>query len=125
LLGTFAVLALVLAALGIYSVLSFLVSQRTREIGLRMAIGAARGDIMRALFGYTARITGAGIAIGAVAASVGTRFLASLLFGVTPLDWKTFGGVALLLTAVAAGASYLPARRAATVDPAVALRDEQ
>jgi len=125
LLGTFAVLALVLAALGIYSVLSFLVSQRTREIGLRMAIGAARGDIMRALFAYTARVTGAGIAIGAVAASVGTRFLASLLFGVTPLDWKTFGGVAFLLTAVAAAASYLPARRAATVDPAVALRDEQ
>jgi putative ABC transport system permease protein len=124
LLGTFAALALVLAALGIYSVLSFLVSQRTREIGLRMAIGAASSDIVRAMFGYTARVTVLGIAIGATAAAAGTRVLSSLLFGVTPLDWKTFAGVAFLMAMVALSASYVPTRRAASVDPAVALRHE-
>jgi putative ABC transport system permease protein len=123
LLGTFAALALVLAALGIYSVLSFLVSQGTREIGLRMAIGAGTRDIMAAIFGYTARMTLAGIAIGAAAAAGATRLLSSLLSGVTPLDWKTFAGVAFLLTMVAVAAAYAPTRRAVTIDPAVALRD--
>ena len=124
LLGTFAALALVLAALGIYSVLSFLVSQRTREIGLRMAIGASARDIMSAIFGCTARMTIVGIVIGTAAAAGGTRLLSSLLFGVEPLDWKTFAGVAFLLTMVAAAAAYVPTRRAATIDPAVALRGE-
>jgi putative ABC transport system permease protein len=124
LLGTFAALALVLAALGVYSVLSFIVSQRTREIGLRMAIGAGAREIMSAMFGDTARVTMIGIAIGAAAAAGGTRLLSSLLFGVTPLDWKTFATVAFLLTMVAGAAAYAPIRRAATIDPAVALRDE-
>jgi predicted permease len=124
LLGAFAALALVLAALGIYGVLSYVVSQRTREIGLRMAIGASQWDIVRAILGYSARLTAVGLMIGVAAAIAATRLLSTLLFGISPLDPRTFVAVAALLAAVAMFASYMPTRRAAAVDPLVALREE-
>jgi putative ABC transport system permease protein len=124
LLGAFAALALILAALGIYSVISYVVSQRTREIGLRMAIGASQWDIVRAILGYSVRLTTIGVMIGVVTATVATRLLSTLLFGITPLDPRTFLAVSALLAAVALLASYVPMRRAAAVDPAVALREE-
>jgi putative ABC transport system permease protein len=124
LLGAFAGLALALAALGIYGVLAYVVSQRTREIGLRMAIGASRWDIMRAILGYTARLTAAGLAVGIVAAIAATRLLNTLLYEVSPLDPVAFIGVAALLMMVALVASFVPTRRAAAVDPAIALRSD-
>jgi putative ABC transport system permease protein len=124
LLGAFAVLALVLATLGIYAVLSYAVSQRTREIGLRMAIGASRWDIMRTILGYTARLTAAGLAAGIVAAIAATRLLSTLLYEVSPLDPRAFLGVSVLVMMVALAASYVPTRRAASVDPAIALRGD-
>jgi predicted permease len=123
LLGAFAALALILAAVGIYSVLSYVVSQRTREIGLRMAIGASQWDIVRAMLRYAARLTTLGLMFGVASAILATRFLSTLLFGITPLDPGTFAAVAALLAAVALVASYMPTRRAAAVDPAVALRE--
>jgi predicted permease len=124
LLGAFAVLALLLAALGIYGVLSYGVSQRTREIGLRMAVGASQWDIVRAILGYSVRLTAVGLVVGIVAAIAATRFLSTLLFGVSPLDPTTFTAVAALIGAVALLASYVPTRRAASLDPMVALREE-
>jgi ABC-type antimicrobial peptide transport system permease subunit len=124
LLGAFAALALLLAALGIYGVLSYMVSQRTREIGLRMAIGASRRDVVRGILAYAARLTSAGLAAGIAVAIAGTRLLSTLLFGVSPLDLNTFLAVSALLATVALLASYVPARRAAAVDPAIALRQE-
>ena len=124
LLGGFAALALVLAALGIYGVLSYAVSQRTREIGLRMALGAGQWDIARGVLGYSARLTGAGLAVGVALAVAATRLLATLLYGISPLDPRTFAVVAMVLAAVALMASYLPMRRAVAVDPLIALREE-
>ena len=124
LLGAFAGLALLLASLGIYGVLSYVVSQPTREIGLRMAIGASQWDIVRAMLGYSARITGTGLAIGIVAAIGATRLLATLLFGISPLDPLTFTAVSVVLAAVAFAASFVPTRRAASLDPMLALREE-
>jgi ABC-type antimicrobial peptide transport system permease subunit len=124
LLATFAGLALVLAALGTYAVLSYIVSQRTREIGLRLAIGARPQDIVRAMLGHSARLTATGVLVGLAAAAVTTRLLTTLLFGVTPLDVRTLLGVAALLAAVALIASYVPTRRAASLDPVAALREE-
>ena len=124
LLATFAGLALLLASLGIYGVLSYIVSQRPREIGLRMAIGASAWDIVRAMLGYSARITAAGLAIGIVAAIGATRLLATFLFGISPLDPRTFAVVSVVLAAVAFAASFLPTRRAASADPMPALREE-
>jgi putative ABC transport system permease protein len=124
LLGAFAALALLLAALGIYGVLSYVVSQRTREIGLRMAIGASRWDIISAILGYSVRLTAMGLLAGIGAAIGATRLLSTLLFGVSPLDPTTFIVVSALLAAVAFLASYVPTRRAAAVDPMVALREE-
>ncbi|HWW83134.1 MAG TPA: ABC transporter permease [Vicinamibacterales bacterium] len=124
LVGTFAALALILSTLGIYAVLSYVVSQRTREIGLRMAIGAQRGDIATSVLVYSARVTTVGIVAGVIAGVSVTRVMTALLFGVTPLDWKTFAGVAIVLEAVALLSSYLPARKATMVDPVVALRHE-
>jgi predicted permease len=124
LLGAFAALALILAAIGIYAVLSFVVSQRTREIGLRIAIGAPQWDIVGAILGYCARLTAVGLVIGIAAAAAATRLLSTLLFGISPLDPKTFLAVSALLAAVALLASYLPTRRATAVDPMIALRDE-
>jgi putative ABC transport system permease protein len=124
LLATFGALALVLAALGTYAVLSYVVSQRTREIGLRLAIGARPQDIVRAMLGYSAKLAGAGVLVGLAAAAMATRLLTTLLFGVTPLDVRTLAGVAGLLAAVALIASYIPTRRAASLDPVTALREE-
>ena len=124
LLGTFAALALVLAALGIYGVLSYVVSQRRREIALRMAIGASQFDIIGAILGYSVRLTVAGLALGTVAAIAATRLLSTLLYEVSPLDPAAFFGVAALLLLVALASTYVPTRRAASVDPAVALREE-
>jgi ABC-type antimicrobial peptide transport system permease subunit len=115
---------LVLAALGIYGVLSYAVSQRTREIGLRMALGAAQWDIARGILGYSARLTGAGLAVGVAMAVAATRLLATLLYGISPLDPRTFAVVVVILAAVAFMASYLPMRRAVAVDPLIALREE-
>jgi putative ABC transport system permease protein len=124
LLGILAFLALALAAIGIYGVTSYAISQRTREIGIRMALGAARYDVFSLVISYGLKLTLLGVAVGAVAAVALAQFLASLLYGVKPTDPITYLAVSLILTAVALAASYIPARRAAKVDPMVALRWE-
>jgi putative ABC transport system permease protein len=124
LLALFGALAVFIAAIGIYGVISYSVAQRTQEMGVRIALGAARRDVMKLVVGQGLRLALAGIAIGLVGALALTRFLASLLFEVKPTDPLTFVGVCLTLTAVAVLASYLPARRATKVDPIVALRYE-
>ena len=124
LLGSFAVLALVLASLGIYGVLSFAVTQRTREIGVRMALGAGSGHVTRMVVRQGLGLAALGMAIGAAAALVLTRSMSKLLVGVRPADPGIYAGVVLLLMAVAVAACYVPAARASRVDPIVALREE-
>jgi putative ABC transport system permease protein len=124
LLSTLAGLAVLLASLGIYGVLAYLVGRRTQEIGIRMALGAAPADVLRAVLGQGLRLSALGIAAGIVAALGVTRVLSKLLFGVTPTDPVTFLSVIVLLLAVASAASYIPARRAMKIDPILALRDE-
>jgi putative ABC transport system permease protein len=124
LLAIFAALALVLAAVGVYGLMAYGVSQRTHEIGLRMALGAQRRGVLRLVMGDGARLACAGIVIGALGALALTRLMTSLLFEVKPADPATFAAVAILLGVVALAACYIPARRAMGVDPMVALRHE-
>ena len=124
LVGIFAVLAAVLAAVGIYGVMSYTVSQRTHEIGVRMALGAQATDVRRMILMQTIKLTALGVALGLAGAFLVARFLSSLLFGVGTHDPLTFLGVPLLLLVVAVVAAYVPARRAMRVDPIVALRCE-
>ena len=123
-MASFSVTALLLAALGIYGVMANAVSQRRREIGLRMALGAQTDDVLRLIVGRGLRLTVVGLSTGLVAAFVFTRFLKSFLYGISPTDPRTFAALTLFLAAVAMLASWLPARRAAKVDPMVALRNE-
>ena len=117
-------MSLVLGVVGIYGVVSYAVSQRTREIGIRLALGAQHGELKRMFVRNGLALTGAGVALGLVAAALLTRLMSSLLFGISALDPATYLAVPLLLAAATILASYLPARRAAAVDPVVALRAE-
>jgi putative ABC transport system permease protein len=123
-IGSFAGLALILAMIGLYGLISYTVQQRTREIGIRMALGAQPTDVLKLVIGQGVGAVLGGVAIGVVAALALTRLMASLLFGVRPTDPVTFSSVAVLLTAVALAASYIPARRAMRTDPLNALRHE-
>jgi ABC-type antimicrobial peptide transport system permease subunit len=116
--------ALFLGSVGIYGVVSYVVAQRTREIGVRMAVGAQRGSVGLMVLRQSLALTGCGIVVGTVAALGLTRLMASLLFGVSPFDPITFVGVAIALAAVSVLSAWLPARRASRVDPVVALRFE-
>ncbi len=123
-LGGFGVLALLLAAIGVFGVMSNAVTQRTREIGIRIALGASSKEIIKLIVGHGALLVGIGVGIGLGVAALGTRLLARLLFGVSALDPVTFAGVTALLAVTAFLACYLPARRATKVDPMVALRQD-
>jgi len=124
LIGFFGLTALLLATAGVFGVMAYSVSRRTREIGVRVALGAASGDVLRLILGQGLRTVGIGVAIGIAGSLALTRTVESLLFGVTATDPVTFGAVTLLLVAAALLASYIPARRATRVDPMVALRHE-
>lgn len=124
LLAVFGGLALILAVIGVYGVLSYSVNQQTREIGIRMAMGAQASKVLRLVVGQGMRLAGAGLVAGLIIAFAAMRLLGSLLFGVSAYDPLTFGSVALILAAAAATACYIPARRATRVDPIIALRYE-
>ena len=124
LLGVFALLALLLAAVGIYGVMAYSVTERTHEIGLRMALGAQRSGVLKLVLAQSMRVVLAGIVIGLASSLLLTRLIASLLFQVKAVDPAILAVVALLLLAVALTAAWLPARRASRVDPMVALRFE-
>jgi putative ABC transport system permease protein len=124
LLAGFAAIALLLAAVGTYGVMSYAVVERTREIGIRMALGASSPTVLRDVLGDATRVTLAGLAIGTVAAAFLTRFIAALLFGINSADPLTYLGVAVVLSGVSLLASYVPARRALRIDPLIALRQE-
>jgi putative ABC transport system permease protein len=124
LLGVFAALALLLATIGIYGVMSYSVTQRTHEIGIRMALGADARQVFALVLGHALKLALIGVVMGLAGAFAATRLMATLLYGVTPTDPITFTGVAALLVAVAALASFLPAWRAAKADPTGTLRSQ-
>jgi predicted permease len=124
LMGGFAFAALLLACVGLYGVIAYYVAQRTHEIGIRMALGATSQRVLGLIVGRTVRLVFGGILVGTLGALALVRFLKSMLFGTSPFDAPTFGLVALLLTFVAILAAWLPARRAARIDPMEALREE-
>jgi putative ABC transport system permease protein len=123
-IGAFGLIALILATVGIYGVTAYTTRQRTHEIGIRMALGASKEDILRLVISHGLRLTFAGVGLGLAASFALTRYLRSLLMGVTSTDALTFSTVAFLLGAVALFASFIPARRAMRVDPMAALRYE-
>jgi len=120
----FGAIALVLASIGVYGVLSYSVSQRTQEIGVRVALGAARADVMRLIIGQGLKLAGMGIVLGTAGAFGVTPAARSMLYKVTPTDPLSFGLVAVFLLLVALTASYIPARRAMAVDPLIAMRND-
>jgi len=124
LLGAFAGLALLLASIGLYGVLSYTVTQRSREIGLRMALGASAANVTRLVVGHGIALTGAGLAIGLIGSWAATRALKNMLYGVSATDPMTLGAVAVLLTLISLTACWIPARRASRLDPIVVLREE-
>jgi len=124
LLGVFAALALVLSSVGIYGVVSYMVGQRTHEIGIRMALGAQQSDVLKIVLGQGAMMALAGVVAGLIGAIVLTRLMTKMLFNVSPTDPLTFVGVSVILTLVALVACYAPARRAMKTDPIIALRYE-
>jgi putative ABC transport system permease protein len=122
LLGIFGCVALMLAVVGVYGVISYTVAQSRVDIGIRMALGARARDVERIFIGQGLRLAGVGLAMGAIGAFALTRLMSALLFGVTPTDAPTFAGMAVLMGLVALAACYVPARRAASVDPLAAIR---
>jgi ABC-type antimicrobial peptide transport system permease subunit len=122
LLAAFAASALVMAAAGMYGVVSYAVTRRTRELGVRVALGATARDVLRLVVGRSGRLVATGLALGALGALWGTRALRGMLYGVTPTDPAVLAGVAALLALVALAASWVPGRRATRVDPAATLR---
>ena len=124
LLGSFAALALVLACLGLYGVLTYTVGQRTREIGVRMALGAQRGEVISLILKYGAKLAGIGLGLGLVIALSLARLLKTVLYEVSPFDPMSFSLVATVLALVGVGACLIPARRATKIDPMEALRTE-
>jgi putative ABC transport system permease protein len=124
LIGLFAIAALLLAVIGLYGIVSQSVSQRTRELGIRLALGAQRRDVAAMVLGQGCRLTAVGALLGIAGALAVTRLLSALLYGIAPTDPVTYASVCALLTAVALAGSYIPARRATRVDPAIVLRNE-
>jgi ABC-type antimicrobial peptide transport system permease subunit len=122
--GAFAVFGLLLAAVGIYGVISYAVTQRTQEIGIRMALGASMGRVQADVLRNTMRLAAIGIVMGTAASLVLTRLIATLLYNTSPWDGTTYVGMAVVLVTVALASGYLPARRASRIDPMAALRTD-
>ena len=124
LVGSFSIVAIGLAAIGLYSVIAYAVTQRTQEIGIRMALGARRAQVLLLVLGQGTQLAGIGFLFGITGSAIVTRYLESRLFGVTPLDLRTFAVVSGMFVILAITASYIPANRATKVDPVISLRYE-